>query len=484
LLSQPESSYGAAVRSEDRKLKERLIGLALVLILAAIYLESPRRVFLDSRFALLTAESLLEHQSFDLGPYMPWQIAKVEATPEGARPRIPYQIRDVNGRLVYLYPAGSSVLSIPVMAVLRLFGESSINAEGYYTADGERSAQALLASLLAAFTGLLVFRSALRELPPAQAGALGLVIGLGTGLWSVASRMLWSHSWATLLAAGVWLEMQRWDEGRAPRPVLVGALLSAAFWVRPTGAALVVPVTVYVFLRYRPMFVRLLATGLVGILTYVGLTYSAWGGLHPPYLGAVRGFTKRPNVLAGIAGMLVSPGRGLFVYSPFLLLTAWLLARHGVPRPRRPLLWLALAIFGSYVLLYTTWHSWWGFGQVGPRFLCEVTPALAWLCALAWRRAREFDATRPRPRPAAMLRASSAGLLVAAALAAHAPLALSGGLRLPSKNEVKARREAYGTHEIPPYWRIQSVPQGRLLEMYGIDPGWGLAAVPDDDDEE
>jgi len=484
-LDPDEITDDRAARASRRH--ERWIGLALLALLALIYLESPRRIFLDSRYALLTSEALLDRGSFDLTPYLPWQVEKVERAVD-QRPRLPYQLMMSGGRLFYLYPPGTSLLSLPLVPVLRLFGESAVDAEGYYTASGERSAQALLAALISALTGWLIYRAAVRELTPIRAATLSLAIALTSGLWSVASRLLWSHCWATFLTAAVWVELLRWQEGRRPRPLLLGALLSMAFWVRPTGVALILPVTLYVFLRYRSRTFRLLAAGTAGALFYVGVSFLAWKAPLPPYTTGAIGLIQRHDLLLGIAGMLFSPGRGMFFYAPYFLLAAWLLLRHGVDRPRRALIWLAASIFAAYVLLYTSWNNWWGFGFSGPRFVCDMTPPLAWLCAVAWRRTIEFDRSRAPRRAVAVLRDAVAVLLVAAAFAAHAPLALDRGYDLPSKRQAKSRRAAakYAARFAirPAYWSLRAVPQVRMLKMLGIDVGGVPQATPEDDESE
>jgi hypothetical protein len=72
--------------------------------------------------------------------------------------------------------------------------------------------------------------------------------------------------------------------------------------------------------------------------------------------------------------VLVSPGRGLFVYSPVLLfslagiITVWL---------RGPTLWRALSLGPPMlVLLISKWLTWWGGYCWGPRLLADADPAL------------------------------------------------------------------------------------------------------------
>jgi len=282
------------------------IGGAIAIALACLYLASPRRIFLDARFTLLTSESLYDHASFDLSGYVPWIVEAAGEDPG----RLPYQLTHGRRGLVGFYPFGSPLLTMPFVPLLRIAGYSSIT-DGVYDAHAELRAQALVAAALAAFTALLVFRIARHELPDPQSAVLALLAALGTGLWSVASRNLWTHSWETLLTAAAWLELLRWEDGEPRRPWTLGALLSAAFWVRPTAVATVLPITLYVLWRHRPAFPRLVAAGGLGAVLYVALAELDWGAPVPGYFHQASGFGGgRESLMAGVAGMLFSPGRG------------------------------------------------------------------------------------------------------------------------------------------------------------------------------
>jgi hypothetical protein len=87
---------------------------------------------------------------------------------------------------------------------------------------------------------------------------------------------------------------------------------------------------------------------------------SAWGG----------------SIGAGLAGVLVSPSRGLFIYTPVLVfpvvgLVMWLVRRRGGV--------LACAALAAAVGVGTIaqFSVWWGGHSFGPRLLVDVLPALA-----------------------------------------------------------------------------------------------------------
>lgn len=81
-----------------------------------------------------------------------------------------------------------------------------------------------------------------------------------------------------------------------------------------------------------------------------------------------------PNILLGLYKLLFSPLRGLFIYSPILILAipGWFKLRKLHPYEA----WLSLGLVGITVLLFSAWASGEGLSW-GSRFLVPVIPFLA-----------------------------------------------------------------------------------------------------------
>src|SRR5262249_31545994 len=82
----------------------------------------------------------------------------------------------------------------------------------------------------------------------------------------------------------------------------------------------------------------------------------------------------------GIAGLLASPGKGLFVFSPFLLFLGGLRRSCFSPGPERRLAAaLGLGVVAQVVMLGATdFRAGWCYG---PRFLVDALPILVFLLA-------------------------------------------------------------------------------------------------------
>src|SRR5205085_3150431 len=139
----------------------------------------------------------------------------------------PYQLEVAQGKLIYGYPVGSSVLSIPFVAVMNAIGVSAQTLEGAYDEDGEDYIQATLAALLMAILTVVFFRTALLVVPFSWSITLALGAAFSTQIWSTASRVLWSHTWEILLLGIVTYLLIAQEEHRIQeRPVLLATLLS------------------------------------------------------------------------------------------------------------------------------------------------------------------------------------------------------------------------------------------------------------------
>ena len=128
------------------------------------------------------------------------------------------------------------------------------------------------------------------------------------------------------------------------------------------------------------------------------------------HFDAGEGFTA--NWPEGLWGLLFSPYRGLFWYTPVAILSvaAWpdFIRRHRAEG------WLLLSIALALVLLFGKWWMWWGGFAWGPRFLVPLAPILV-LVLLPW-----FDPTARKARRVALIVvAILSGLVQALAVAAN-----------------------------------------------------------------
>ncbi|HEX4420113.1 MAG TPA: hypothetical protein VH165_19495 [Kofleriaceae bacterium] len=150
--------------------------------------------------------------------------------------------------------------------------------------------------------------------------------------------------------------------------------------------------------RRRRELVRVLGWAALTGLPFVGLAlvynWARWGSIartgYEPYLDAYFG----GSLFDGAWGMLASPNKSVFLYSPPLVLAA-----IGLPAALRAAPRFGLALVAMVVpvfLIYATYRSWSGDYAWGPRFFVWATPVV--LVPIAW----VLDAATTRLRRAAV----------------------------------------------------------------------------------
>lgn len=247
------------------------------------------------------------------------------------------------------------------------------------------------ASLSVALSAGLIYLALVRFTPARLALLTSLAYGLGTCVWSTSSQALWQHGPSEFWLALALFFLVR--DSLAPLSAAAGgAALAMAVACRPTNAVVLAIVASWLVVRDW----RGLVAMLVGALP-IGIALAAYNAI---YLGSPLTFgqTEIAEKLAlhkcgapgvwqtplwlGTAGLLISPGRGLFIFSPWLLLAlggAVIVWRDPRYAPLRPLPFAALAMLAVHAKFY----DWWGGWAFGYRPIVDATVLLAPLAAIA-----------------------------------------------------------------------------------------------------
>lgn len=282
------------------------------------------------------------------------------------------------GHWVPFYPIGGPVLAapivLPIAAVFRLAG---LDVERYH-AHVEMEA----ASVFVAMTAVLVYWIARRQLAERRAVLLAVLLALATPAFSTASRALWQHTPSVfLLTLAIYLLLRA--EERAVMAAWAALPVALSYTVRPSNALFVLVFTGYVAMRHRQMFWRYALGGATVAAVFAWVNVSVYGSVLPPYYQARAGMDA-PGYWAGVwtagAGLLVSPSRGLFVFTPVFLFSILAMARGSWKSPLAP--WLAIGT-GAYFGVMTLFlgpasfpGNWWGGASYGPRLLTDLSPIL------------------------------------------------------------------------------------------------------------
>jgi hypothetical protein len=342
-------------------------GLALFLLLLGWYMltMSGHTYSSDEETMLAVAERLVEAGTFALEPDFLMNYAAGGS--EGLR--------------YSRYGPGQSLAIVPFL----LLGKA-VALAGPPFAVGliERLFVLLLPAVVTAATALVLY-AWVRALAygPRIALLVGLLYGLTTIAWPY-SRTLFSEPLATLLlvlaAYGLRREGWRWW-------ALAGAAAAGALAVKVSVALALLPLALYallVSLRATPAASLRAAAGRAGagllgaalplglLLLYHTLIFghpltSGYGSVNP------SGELGTPWQ-TGLYGLTLSPGKGLFVFAPSLLLGLVGLGLRWHQQGREAV--LALAMLVVHLAFYSRLNYWHGDGSWGPRYLVFVVPFL------------------------------------------------------------------------------------------------------------
>jgi hypothetical protein len=323
---------------------------------------------------------LLHHGSFALDHYViPGLIPERQIAPGYGGI---YQLDLIDGHVYYYFPPGSSVLSVPYVAIMNVIGVSASNADGTYNLRGDVAIQVSLAAILmAAFSSLIFFTGRLL-LPAGWSLVIAFGHAFGTQIWSTASRALWSDTWGILLLGFVVWMLLAQESGRYRiRPMLLASLLAWSYFVRPTNSIPILAISIYMLLFFRPLFIRYSAVGAAWLAAFVAYSWYHFGQVLPNYYLASR--LDFHHFWTSLAANLISPSRGLLVFVPVIIFVGYLLVRYAKQLVSLRLVVLSLTIIVAHVIIISAFPQWWAGHSFGPRFTTGLVPWFALLSILA-----------------------------------------------------------------------------------------------------
>jgi hypothetical protein len=275
-----------------------------------------------------------------------------------------------NDHVCSVFPPGMGILAVPFFAPFVLSGWDALDL-GLLVHGGH-----VVAAIVEILATLVLWSVLRRFTGPRWSLVLVLLYFLGTSVRTVASQALWQHSGVHVaVASALWLVLRE-EAVPLSRDFAAGLLLGLGAVVRQTTGLLALGLH-----GFRPMrLIAMIAGAAIGLAPLLAYNDLAFGSpLEQGY--GIKTFAT--PIQTGLYGLLFSPSRGLFIYTPYLvfaflaLLRAWRWPGVVAGRFRGLLLvWIAALV------VYATYSEWWGGRVFGSRFLDDFAPIL--FAALAW----------------------------------------------------------------------------------------------------
>jgi hypothetical protein len=262
-----------------------------------------------------------------------------------------------------------------------------------------RFAVSLLGPLVSAGACVVLFLLALRlGFQIALASCITLMAGLCTQIWAESKSPFDHHIETLFVLVCVWQLVSFRHDERRWRLVLAGAALGFAALTRETTVLWLPPLCLFGYLSGKAGPVgerlkRLLHEGVLftaGLAPWIALLFwynhfrfgSIWEAGYSLW-AAQRNIENFSNpLLLGLVGELVSPGKGVLVYCPILLLA--LVGCRTFLRSRRSLGYCLILASVGYLMFFAKYRAWHGDNAWGPRYLTFLMPYWMLFAGAAW----------------------------------------------------------------------------------------------------
>jgi hypothetical protein len=328
----------------------------------------------DGNVQYMAAESLVHRRALDVP--RPW--------PDDLPP-------DENGKFYSTYPFLTSAVQVPGLLLL----------DGVARSKAAKSfARPLTSHIACSFFGalccVLFFGLCRQQRLSVRSSSLAVVgLAFGTTVW-VYAHYCYSEIAQAAFFVGFLTAVLRVEADGSPRMarrlgVWAGLLFSSKY-IYATAILGAFVHLAWHYRRDRNLLLRVVgwaaATGAPFLVAALVYNWLCWGSPlktgYTPYFDDYWG----ENMLVGLWGMFLSPGKSLFLYSPLLILGIGSVSR--LVREHRPFCLAMLLAAGPVLLVYSRYklNGDWAWG---PRFAVFLVPALSLSFAVlldAWERDR------------------------------------------------------------------------------------------------
>lgn len=350
------------LQAMNDKKRIRLIAFNLFVFFLAIYhlTASPNIYNTDAgELRIEVARSIVEKFDFNV--------------PEGRG------ITGIDGRDYSWVGIGSAFLAVPFYIAGKFIGGQPENVIS------------VINPILGAATAVLIFLFAASLGYSKRASVLASIFyGIGTMAWPMAKQPFDHVTETFFILLSVYYIHRYIKDNKSTNLLISSASLGFALITRQTTALVILPIFVMLAFHYLRMFgmrtslKRVIQDGIlffIALLPFIGLNlwynYYRFGSIFETgyqLIAARTGldFFSGTSLLTGLAGFLISPGKGFFYYSPAAILFFFSI-KYFAKKHVELFICFSLIIVSYLIFLSKNifWHGDWAWG---PRYLLVLTP--------------------------------------------------------------------------------------------------------------
>lgn len=350
-----------------------LCGLILFFLILITHGISPVITSTDSTWSIYSAKSLISEGNLDLNEYRDRIKAKKK-----------FGVRIKNGRYYNFFPPGSALLATPFVWAFekwprlwvsfmpgfsRFASKVEVSAE-----DAHLELERFTGSFCVALSAVFILLSVALNFPLWWSAVLALIYAFATPAWSIFSRGLWQHGPGALFIT-IALYLAVYSRKNERLLAWSAVPLAAAYICRPTNIIAVFAFFVLVALKQSRRLWLYLALLILTLSPFVLWSLECFNRVVPLYYRSTR-LSLTSSYPEALAANLISPARGLFIFSPFLVFSVLSILKRTKIRSLNALEYTVIAICIFHWLTVSSFPVWWGGHSYGPRLMSDMVPYL------------------------------------------------------------------------------------------------------------
>jgi len=293
-----------------------------------------------------------------------------------------YWAKQLDGHLLSAYPIVLPVLATPLYLIpFILIKLANIPIDMFNPAFAlvVSLMEKTVASIIASLSVVFVFLSIKELLTRRFAIIIALIYAFATNTWTISSQALWQHGLVELfLTVSIYLVLLNEKKNSNNNIIGLGLVCGCFVFNRPVDSILLLPILYYIFNLKDRRIAYFLCALLFSCAPFLLYNLYYFNCLFGGYSSLASLIHFNSGMITGFFGLLFSPSRGLFIYTPILLFS--ILGYLKIPIMSGNIIKKFLLISGFSVLVqilvYSAFPTWWAGWCFGPRFLTGILPFL------------------------------------------------------------------------------------------------------------
>ena len=328
-------------------------------------------IFSDPLINLLVSQSVLDYGTIRLDNYT--QSVLINSND--------FRLIEHNNHLYYFFPLGYSVFSIPFVWAANLMGKSMT------LISSDIWLQSILSTLTVISCFIIGYFIARHFITQYWSLFFSLTFVLGSSIISTMGTALWSINYEVIfILLGILILINYNKIRKSIFPYILAATLFSAYFCRPTAATFIISAGIYLFIKDRNSFIKATFSFIILFCFFVFFSLTELHQILPVYYFPERVAHARVFFTA-LYGHLLSPSRGILIYSPHILVTLVLVLIFFKKLKLwiNPFIWISLIWFSLHLFINSNFLEWWGGWSYGNRLFTDVMPAFFLLIVIFWK---------------------------------------------------------------------------------------------------